>query len=522
MKLDLYHALFVTVTQAFLGSYVMLMIDFREPKAVWRKRWIVTVVAVVCANVAGLLFLDFWETYQHVGPVTMTLPYILITVWCSRYRDFRAVFGIATALFVGCVGTVLAVFARVFVWGNDYFSLTVRSVTFLVMFFILRRFSVTYRDMLRQIHRSWGVLCVIPIMTFLCLMYLVNHPVFSTSPSALILLCCVLVLCGCAYYLMYLFFERVQKENSARHDAQLSSFQLSALQSRMEAVKAAGDAVRMERHDLRHRLQTVAELVARGDREETLQFLDAAQKRLDEYREVHWCSPPVLDAVFSSYFNQAVQQDIEVDAKIALPDRLPVEEGELAIVLANALENAIQANQELPYGHRKIRCRMVGTPSVMLEISNPCSGSISFDSDGLPQSGQKGHGLGVQSIFAFCRKTGAVYKFDMTDGWFRLRLVCEAISASASHHSRKSAPDRSGALFVRTSVDPEIRGSPRSEAVSGIAAAFERAVIFRECKPSARKKGRHNPFDPRPCSRKYKIPCGFSTQGRRMVKSMIY
>lgn len=55
----------------------------------------------------------------------------------------------------------------------------------------------------------------------------------------------MLVVCSGAYYLMYLFFERVQKENSAHYEAQLSALQLSALQSRMEAVRAAEDAIRM-------------------------------------------------------------------------------------------------------------------------------------------------------------------------------------------------------------------------------------------------------------------------------------
>ena len=66
---------------------------------------------------------------------------------------------------------------------------------------------------------------------------------------------------------------------------------------------------------------------------------------------------------------------------------------------------------------------MVGSPGIMLEISNPCTGNISFDSSGLPVAQKEGHGLGVQSISAFCRKHGAVCQFDLTDGWFRLRLV---------------------------------------------------------------------------------------------------
>ena len=131
----------------------------------------------------------------------------------------------------------------------------------------------------------------------------------------------------------------------------------------------------------------------------------------------------MLDAVFSYYFDQAKRQGISVETKISLSDTLPVDEGELAIVLANALENAIHANLALSQDQRQIHCKMMGSPSVMLEISNPCTGRITFDSNGLPVAQREGHGLGVQSISAFCRKSGAVCQFDLTDGWFRFRLV---------------------------------------------------------------------------------------------------
>ena len=112
-----------------------------------------------------------------------------------------------------------------------------------------------------------------------------------------------------------------------------------------------------------------------------------------------------------------------MDAKLSLPNTLPVDESELAIVLANGLENAIFANLDLPPDQREIRCKMVGTPTIMLEISNKKKKKVLFDSQGLPLAQREGHGLGVQSISTFCRKHGAAYQFDLTDGWFRLRLV---------------------------------------------------------------------------------------------------
>mgnify|MGYP005794657445 FL=1 len=78
---------------------------------------------------------------------------------------------------------------------------------------------------------------------------------------------------------------------------------------------------------------------------------------------------------------------------------------------------------KLPSGQRKNRCKMVETPGVMLEISKPSSEPAAFDGNGLPVAGKEGHGLGVQSISAFCMKHGAVCHFEQDDGWFRLRLM---------------------------------------------------------------------------------------------------
>lgn len=424
LKLDFYHTLYIGISQVFLGIFVMLLIDFRKPVSQWRTRWIVTAVLIVGSNLIGILFLNFWEIYSRAGLFTVTLPYILVTLWCSQYRDFRAAFSIITGLFVGCIGTANEMLTELLLQHTkycEYYSFAVRVISFFLMFFILRRFSVTYRQMLHQLNRSWGILCLIPFSVFITMLYAISNS--ANSVTIIVLFYGLLVACSGAYYLMYLFFDRVQKENSARYEAQLSTLQVSALRNRMEAVRVAENAIRTERHDLRHRLQAVAELVSRGDKKSALEFLDAAQRRLDEQKEIRWCRPPVLDAVFSSYFDQAKNQGILVEANIALPDTLPVDEGALAIVLANALENAIHANLKVPQGQRQIRCKMVATPSVILEISNPCAGDVSFDGDGLPITRQSGHGLGVQSISAFCRKNGAVCHFDLTDDWFRLRLV---------------------------------------------------------------------------------------------------
>lgn len=415
--------LFIMEYLTALGmTMVLLFLDSRYSR--WRT--ILTVygtVVLVMAAVAALYRVAGIEATIRLYSLIAHVPSLLLFLALSRFRGWRLVFQILSAiLFCTLIhhGAVLAhCLLGGYFWGL-FLSYIVLSAG--VIWFLIRFLRPLFLQTLMELRRGWWLICLVIAIYYVIVIYLIPGYVGSARDSTIIKPAVSLLMVGFYSILMFLF-SSIRKEAEARHSAQLSALQLSALRSRMEAVKAAESAIRTERHDLRHRLQAVTELVSRGDNDAALDFLDAAQKRLDEQKEIRWCRPPVLDAVFSSYIDQAQNQGILVEANIALPDTLPVDEGELAIVLANALENAIHANMDLPQEQRKIRCKMMGNPGVMLEISNPCTGNIAFDSNGLPMAKREGHGLGVQSISAFCRKNGAVCQFDLTDGWFRFRLV---------------------------------------------------------------------------------------------------
>ena len=359
----------------------------------------------------------------RIYTLVIHVPILLLLLKVSRFRGWRLVFQLlSTILFCALVqhGAGLAYYLS----GGRFWVLVLSYIILGagVIWFLIRFLRPLFLQTLAELRRGWWLICLAMAVYYFIIIYLIPGPVGFVQSSTVIKPAISLLMVGFYTVLMFLF-SSVRKEAEARNSARLAALQLSALRSRMDAVRAVEETIRTERHDLRHRLQVVAEMVAREDRDAALDFLDAARKRLDERKEIRWCRPPVLDAVFSFCFDQARHQDIRVEAAISLPHTLPVEEGELAIVLANALENAIHANLALPRERREIRCRMLGTPGVMLEISNPCDGHVSFDSDGLPVARREGHGLGVQSISAFCKKHGAVFRFDLTDGVFRLRVV---------------------------------------------------------------------------------------------------
>lgn len=357
--------------------------------------------------------------------LTISVPATFLTYWAASDTPAQAVFNYMTQILLSVLAVSMIRLLTDALELSALVNILLMGIFYITVIYLEWRFvRRPFRMLIKAIPARWGVLTLIPYVFCAYLIFLASWPgsylenkLQSVYAYAAVI---PLIIVYIAVFKTLSAQYRIQME---RQSSALLTIQISALKEKLQKVKEVEDGLRIQRHDLRHQLQTVTELVSRGETDAALAFLDTAQKRLNEQKELRWCRPPILDAVFSSYFGQAQNQGISVEAKIALPDVLPVDEGELAIVLANALENAIHANLDLPQEQREIRFRMVGSPGVMLKISNPCAGNVYFDDDGLPISRREGHGLGVQSISAFCRKNGAVYQFDLTDGWFRLRLV---------------------------------------------------------------------------------------------------
>ena len=355
----------------------------------------------------------------------ISVPAIILTYWAANDTPSQAVFNYITQILVSVLVASLIRMLTESIGLSGFVNVLLMCIVYFAAIYLEWRFlRRPFRLLIKVLPGRWGVLTLIPCVFCAYFIFVAAWPGSylenDTQRAYLYAAILPLVIVYLAVFKILLAQYHMQME---RQSAALLTVQISTLKEKLQRVKEVAEDVRIQRHDLRHQLQAVAELVVRGEREAALEFLGAARERLDEQVEVRWCRPPVLDAVFSSYFDQARRQNIPVEATIALPDELPVDEGEMAVVLANALENAIHANLALPPERRQICCRAMGTPSLMLEISNPCAGDVTFNEQGLPVAENPSHGLGVRSIAAFCKKHGAVCQFELTGGTFSLRLV---------------------------------------------------------------------------------------------------
>lgn len=212
-------------------------------------------------------------------------------------------------------------------------------------------------------------------------------------------------------------FENITNIQSANH---LMEKSISFLQSYTQLLQDNGKEMSIFRHDLRHRILALHGLLQRGQTEDVLALLESAHEDLERTATHPYCLNPIINAIISIYFEKAKELSVRTSHKISFPQSLPSIESPLAYVLANLLENAIQASATMPKEKRTVDLTLLMKGNqIALSIVNQYDAPILFDENGYPKTDKEGHGFGMVSIARFLDSHHAYKNFTQEDGKVR-------------------------------------------------------------------------------------------------------
>jgi len=411
---------------SLIGAAVFFVLIFRSKYPPRRT------CLIIFATVAVLLPTSL-TVYAFLGPdhlmaVTLcfaSVPSLILFYLLSEYRDGRFFFTFCLSD-TTCIWLMQVTNLLDRLCGGTYIVLFIsRMVLFPLLCVLLwKKLRRPYLELQDGLPGGWWMITVISAGFYLLLLTTsVPVDIPFENRQELVRTVLVSILMPITYLTILGSLHRQMLYYEARNKQDLLAAQVSGLEGRIAATQAAEETVRIERHDLRHKLLTVEGMIQRGEKDEALDYIHSLQGEVEYAKPGKLCADPLLDAVFSSYFAQARQQGIQVKAKLDLPEELSVDSAELSTVFANALENAIHACAALPEEQREIVCTCISHPSLMFDIANPYRGDLHFDEQGRPVAQTPGHGIGVRSISAFCEKHDACCVYEAKDGRFHLKIA---------------------------------------------------------------------------------------------------
>lgn len=162
------------------------------------------------------------------------------------------------------------------------------------------------------------------------------------------------------------------------------------------------------------------------DKEVAIQSIDKIIKNSCDVEAISNTGNKSIDAILNVKYTVAKEKGIEFFLKIFIPVELPIDQCDIAVVLGNALDNAIEATERCQHSVRKIEIIMgVKKESLVIVIKNPFEGSLKRNKNGNLLSTKDDfnkHGYGISSIKNVVGRYGGNVFIDEENGKFVITI----------------------------------------------------------------------------------------------------
>lgn len=233
------------------------------------------------------------------------------------------------------------------------------------------------------------------------------------------------------FFLFYRYFLTANKQilenrKNVRYNQHLKN-QLSALEQYNLLMQKNQQQMAILRHDMRHNYRLIYMMLQDGKIDKVLEHIKIQENLLDLTAIQFFCNKPLINSALSIYLQFAEKFGIKIKYKINLPENLNADENDIAILISNLLENAINASKLQPTSRREISIIIEHIENqCALEITNLFDGEIIFENN-LPKTFEDGHGIGMLSLKNFLEKYDAQSDISHENGKFKIIIYWENI-----------------------------------------------------------------------------------------------
>lgn len=311
------------------------------------------------------------------------------------------------------------------IWTNIF---TCIVIILCVLFYILllsvflRLISNKFVKKDYQLQTHENIFLILPCIVALCISVTIKMMIISVENGMTIIIydtvpatkfwipvICVLLLS--AIVASVILFQKLVQYNEEIEKRAILENQVRQMQKEIVEIQDIYTDMRGLRHDMRSHIANISLLVknvAGSVNEELESYIGKMEETVSKLDFTYQTGNPITDIIIHQKGQEAEKKQIQFKVDFAYPPNLLIDIYDIAVILNNALENAIEACHKTE-GNKQIKVQSYVKGSLFfIEVENDFSEDIVIEEEsGLPVSSKENgklHGIGISNIQRCAKK----------------------------------------------------------------------------------------------------------------------
>lgn len=227
-----------------------------------------------------------------------------------------------------------------------------------------------------------------------------------------------LAVTAAAFLLFCLWSGILWKAGKSRQEREreLLEEEIRLYEKQFNVIRQSQDHIRSLKHDMKHHIKMLADMVAEDKKEEALKYLQAMGVFMENSEEYAASGNEKIDSILNDMISRAKNKGVDVRWKIQIPEGLKIETFDINVILSNLFENAMHALEDIAEPSLYIAMRY-DRNVLCINVKNNCPEVEPF-----PPTAQ-GHGFGLKNIRRIAEKYHGSLEVAEKDGIFTANVL---------------------------------------------------------------------------------------------------
>ena len=276
-----------------------------------------------------------------------------------------------------------------------------------------------------NIGKVWYLFSILPIALMVSNIYIIpisyaNIRVGKVYAKGFIITIFELTLYLIVFILFYIFSKTTIEKTKLTERNNILEIQKSYTESLQSYIKYTSKA----RHDFKHSVHVMSRLADEGNLSALKDYIAQYENSLTVTAPVRICKSDALNALFNHYRQQAIENHVDINWRIDLPDKSRILDVDLCSIFGNILENAIDGCRTVEEGKRYFNLTSeIKGDCLYIVSTNNYGKPLEMDGETYSSTKHQGKGIGLHSMKSITEVYDGIFDAGNNNGEFFVDIM---------------------------------------------------------------------------------------------------